>query len=504
MQNENIARVFNTAASVYPNHIAIVEGYDSISYRQLQSEVESTAAYFIKRGIVTGDRVLVFVPMSIDLYRVVLALFTIGAVAVFVDEWVSKERLLLSCKLAKCRGFIGPAKMRMLGLWYKPIRRIPIKLGLSGRSSKQVGIAQLNRDDPALITYTTGSTGSPKAANRTHGFLRFQFDILKEKIATKPSDVEMTMLPIVLLINLGVGATSIIPRFNSRKPQNINPSNIIGQIESHKVNRITASPFFVKSLAEFALEQKISLKTVNQVITGGAPVFPTEAKLYTQAFDASIEIIYGSTEAEPISGINANQLVSSMTLMNGLPVGDIHPSTKLRIINTKIPHQHQLNENEFDQLTLLDGQVGEIVVCGDHVLASYFDNSQALYNNKIKVGATYWHKTGDSGYTLGSKLFLTGRVGQLILLEGGSYLSPFIIESKVEQLAEVTKGTILAHEGRVVLCLESALSRLMLNTLVQDIDYDSLVVLPHIPRDPRHNSKIDYEKLKLIVHKMLS
>lgn len=75
----NIVQLFLTAAAKYPNRMAIIEDKDKITYAGLAKEVRQTAAYFKEKGIKKGDRVLVFVPMSTDLYRVVLSLYYIGA-----------------------------------------------------------------------------------------------------------------------------------------------------------------------------------------------------------------------------------------------------------------------------------------------------------------------------------------------------------------------------------------------------------------------------------------
>ena len=65
----------------------------AISFSEFEKQIKDTSNYFLNKGISKGDRVLIFVPMSIDLYRIVLALFNIGATAVFLDELVSKKRM---------------------------------------------------------------------------------------------------------------------------------------------------------------------------------------------------------------------------------------------------------------------------------------------------------------------------------------------------------------------------------------------------------------------------
>src|SRR5690606_10768956 len=158
----NIVSLFLQQAQNLPDKTAIVEkGGRSISFGELSRQVEETAAYFAQRGIERGDRVLVFVPMGIDLYRTILALFYRGATAVFVDEWADSKRLDTCCAIADCKAFIGVWKAHLLRLLSKEIRRIPIKLTTTYSPQDYVSMTETFSGDTALITFTTGSPGTP-------------------------------------------------------------------------------------------------------------------------------------------------------------------------------------------------------------------------------------------------------------------------------------------------------------------------------------------------------
>jgi len=497
-KDQNIIHLFLEAVEKYPNNIAIVDGSKKITYAELEHEVIKTATYFKNKGVQSGDRVLVFVPMSIDLYRVVMALFYIGASAVFLDEWVSKERLLLCCRIAKCKAFIGVAKARVFGWFAKEIRDIPIKLSLRKRGGELLEPVRISNESTALITFTTGTTGTPKAADRTHQFLRAQFSELRRKINPQPTDIDMPVLPIFLFLNLAVGCTSVIAKFNSRKPKSLKPKTILRQIEQHQVTRIIASPFFIKTLGFHLTEEGKKVKSIKQILTGGAPVFPPEALIYCKAFpNTDVQIVFGSTEAEPISAISAEAIVADPVLLNnGLPVGKIHPSTSLMIID--ITSDDLPYVRDIDHLELEEGNVGEIIVAGDHVLKKYFENPEAIAANKIKTDTTMWHRTGDSGFVKEGKLYLTGRCKQLIKHKG-IVISPFIIENKLQSINGIAMGTIILKNGQLILAIESDLSELNVESLVADMDYDSIRLIRKMPRDPRHFSKIDYAKLDAII-----
>ena len=500
----NISTLFLNAAKAYPERIAIVDTAGFIDYAQLEKEVQQTAAYFQKKGIEKGDRVLVFVPMSIDLYRIVLALFHCGATAVFLDEWVSKKRMELCCEIANCKGFIGVFKARIFALFSKELRKIPIKLKMRGMLDNAGKLVDVNTEDTALITFTTGSTGRPKAADRTHGFLKEQFDALLDEIEPQVEDVDMPVLPIVLFMNLGVGCTSVIADFKMSKPEKMEVDAIVNQMKVNRVNRITSSPFFITKLAEKATNHAKVYAQIEKIFTGGAPVFPEHAMLYKKAFpQTAINIVYGSTEAEPISSIRAQKLIERKTeLSRGLPVGETYHKADVRIIEIKDDPIPAASEEEFNALSLPAGKTGEIVVSGAHVLKKYFNNEVAFAANKIIVGDTIWHRTGDSGHFENDQLFLTGRCKQLIE-HNGQLLSPFIIENQLQEMDGVDMGTLLQIGDDLVLVIEANRNDEFFTSHIEQfasVNYDTQHVhYCKIPRDPRHNSKIDYGKLEVIL-----
>lgn len=488
--NFNITELFYNTCKTYPDRLAIIEENSSITFQQFEQEIKNTITYLQKKGIKKGDRILVFVGMGIDLYRIVLAIFSIGAVAVFVDEWVSVKRLSMCCKIAKCKAIIAPLAYRFVGLFIAEVRKIPLFLSHKTQveTTAEFNLTTTEATDSALITFTTGSTGIPKAADRSHGFLKAQFDALNPLIKGQTS---VTMLPIVLLLNLGLGITSVIAKFKSTKPKSFNAEKVLAQINRHKVDSIVASPFYLLQLAKV-----VSAKTtIEHIISGGAPIFASDAEKISTAFNNSnFVVVYGSTEAEPISHCNANEVVAnkaSFGLLTGVPVATI----SLKIITTENPSE--ATEKELGELALPTGQIGEIIVSGNAVNKTYIDNPQAVATNKIKTEKTVWHKTGDSGYLdQNGQLFLTGRVEQIIHHKGKTYY-PFVVENSLKNIDGIIAGTLLLMNGNLTLALYT--TRNFNQNLLSGFDYDSIKYLKTMPFDPRHHSKIDYQKLNKLL-----
>lgn len=505
----NITDLFYEAARKSPRKIALIYKSKKTDFDSFSVSVTETALYFLKKGIRKGDRVMVFVPMSDHLYRIVLALFKIGAVAVFLDEWVSIKRLNDCCKLAKCKAFIGTPKGLILA-WFVPgLRKIPLHLGLHyAKKNEATQFPETNRNDIALITFTTGSTGIPKAAIRTHDLLFEQFQALTPLIKPESNDISMPVLPIVLLLNLGAGITSVIADYKGSKPSSLKPRKIIDQIEEYGINTIIASPFFVKQIARHLLDKQLKLSGIIKIFTGGAPVFPGEASMYESAFAGTdIQIVYGSTEAEPISSVNVKNLVSKAEnlLFQGLLVGKPEVCATVKVIRITDENILVSDMTELENLELKTGETGEIIVSGKHVLTGYLNNPAALNRNKIFIGNQCWHRTGDSGYLdAEGNLFLTGRCNSLIKPEG-KYISTFIYENHFQTIDGVEAGTVMIWKNKLIAVIE--LSDLHLKENVKNAIHllpnalENIIFIKKIPIDPRHNSKIDYEKLKLFMQK---
>lgn len=524
----NVTEHFERVSQEFPEKLAIIDKDGEISFGQLLRRVKAAQHHFERSGLKSGDRILVFVPMSIDLYVAVLALFRMGCTAVFLDEWSNISRLKLACKVADCRGFIGFSISRVVGFFIGDIRKIPIwisskNLGIGGVNSMndgwgmdQSGILKGNHYfesgntspekikpkeidsncDTALITFTTGSTGVPKAALRTHEFLHQQFLALQTTLKTTKDIVDMPVLPIVLLINLGLGVTSVLVNWNAKKPFKLDVERVLDRIIKFGVNRIIASPYFIERMSDYLISNEIQCDSLKSIFSGGAPVFPSSAVKWVNAFsDTDIQVVYGSTEAEPISMISAKNLSEThVTGENGLCVGKVERVAQVRILKIGT------------ELELPFGKVGEIVVSGKHVLRNYYGSNSAQWvaESKIFEGDVCWHRTGDAGFLKeDGSLYLVGRCGQIINWQGDK-LYPFLVEDILKGIKGVEIGTVMEMNGEIIYFVElnsewtnnKNTSNCIQELIIKNGLPSGEIKCVKIPRDPRHFSKIDYGKLK--------
>jgi len=368
----------------------------------------------------------------------------------------------------------------------------------------------VSNEDPALVTFTSGSTGEPKAALRTHGFLLAQHRVLEQSLELQPGRCDLTTLPIFVLTNLASGVTSVLPDADLRAPGAINPRPVLSQLQRHGIKTTAASPAFMSRLLDECERSGTQISELERVYLGGAPVFPGVLRK-TEQFcpHAVITAVYGSTEAEPMAEICLADISSDdfhlMRQGKGLLAGPPIPSISLRVIcdqwGKAIP---RLDTRQFDHMVLATGEPGEIVVSGAHVLPGYLQG-EGDAETKFNVEGTRWHRTSDLGYLdAKGRLWLLGRCSAKIEDAHGT-LYPFAVECAAVENPSIRRAAMVSIAGRRVLAIETAtpifsekiqptaaISSEEIQRSLAWAKVDQVVVLDRIPVDKRHNAKIDY------------
>ncbi len=520
----NIAELLREQAHGHPDAPAIIDTWHGhprrTTYAELERAAGQGAALLWRAGLRPGHPVLVCVPMSAELYAALIAMFRLGVVPMFVDPAMGRTHLEQCCAIAPPRAFIGSAKAHLLRAVSPALRRIPRKfvVGMpvpgavawsqAERLAPREEVRTCQRDEPALITFTSGSTGQPKAAVRTHGLLLAQYRVLARHFGgSEPAGgLGMTALPIFVLADLAAGDTSLIPPGDLRHPGRIDPQPVIAALDAFSPSRAGGSPAFWERIVAHCREQQRTLPHLRTIYLGGAPVFPHLLDaLHEIAPQARIVAVYGSTEAEPIAHIAYGEMqtddLAAMASGHGLLVGTPVPEIQLRVLQnhwgTPIG---PLSAAAFASWCLPPGEPGEIVVSGEHVLPGYL-HGQGDEETKFRVAGVMWHRTGDAGYRdAAGRLWLLGRSAARIADDRGT-LYPFTVECAVSAVPEVRRAALVASEGRRTLAFErrahvSPAALAALRRSVAWADIDEFRELRHIPVDRRHNAKVDYPALR--------
>jgi acyl-CoA synthetase (AMP-forming)/AMP-acid ligase II len=122
----NVLSVLREIALRVPDRPALIMESGEITFGALRERINRVSAGFRRLGLGAGDRAIVMIPMSIDLYVAMLALLEMGAVAVFVDPWIGRRQIAAFAAFAEPRAWIGIAKSHLLRLLDARLRAIPI------------------------------------------------------------------------------------------------------------------------------------------------------------------------------------------------------------------------------------------------------------------------------------------------------------------------------------------------------------------------------------------
>ncbi|MEO0630152.1 MAG: AMP-binding protein, partial [Planctomycetota bacterium] len=324
----------------------------------------------------------------------------------------------------------------------------------------------------------------------------------------QPGDRWLATLPIFVLAHLAEGATAILADADLRRPARINGNRLATQVERGQVDAVVAAPSLLQRLAS----ARSKPKPFRKVFTGGAPVFPSSVeRLRPLSASGDITVVYGSTEAEPVAHLVCEPGCSwTPTLQgDGLPVGRPCSAVNLRLIRTPLDGSgHVLSEHEFARLCVPDGDPGEVVVTGDHVVKGYVDGVGDEVT-KLHVGSganrAVWHRTGDAArFDTDGCLWLLGRCNASVSTTSGGIRFPFEVEAPLREQFGI-ECALIEHRSVSTLAIASQSSNAVpgLKEAVRQVADEGIEVVsvPSIPLDKRHNGKTDYAALACLLDK---
>lgn len=511
---DNVVRLFFDAAARSPSAAAFrSHGGGRVEFGALRSQVEAFASGLASNGFRTGDRAVFVLPMSVPLYVAVLGALTAGGTAVFVDPWLSLGQIARLLAAASPTAFVGTPKAHALRLFEPALRRIPITVSSDGFGAGlaarfrfsdfrgSASVAAVSPDAPALITYTTGSSGNPKGVTRTHAILGAQHDVIREEFPAREGDVDLTTFPVFALSNLAAGVTTVIPPVDLRRVADADGAAVLRDVRAFGVTTIAASPPLLDRVAECLRATRETPPALRRVVTGGAPVSDEQLRRWREALPTSeIVVAYGSSEAEPVASMTAEERFAAAG--SGFCVGKPVHALRARVVPITREPLARLED-------VPRGHIGELVVAGPHVCRDYVGDPAAFAENKFRDSdGTVWHRMGDTGWFDDEGRFrVAGRVHSTIRRNGVDYHAQ-LVEQEIGAIAASRAWRVAAlavpHRGSDRLAVVVDAADKDRETLAAEIRQGSDLPLDHIifeqiPVDPRHNSKVDYSRLRKIV-----
>lgn len=518
----NVIEIFQQTARRHASGTAIVSGrsgHEKITtFGELDLRSRQIAALLLKEGLQPGDGVVVFIPMSPELYAIMAALLRLGMVPIFMQPSAWRDTLDRAMSVLQVRAFIGIPVACAARLLVPALRRVP-KAFVAGtffpgavalRSASMLApcehLEAVADDRPAILTFTSGSTGRPKGVPRSHGILAETHKILSAHLGLVPGGLDVALLPLVVFTNLGAGVGSLIPDADLTRPGAIDAQRLASQIDTWSPQGIVASPALLERLADETLSRNARFASIQRIFAGGAPVFPRVLdKLAEVAPAARVNAIYGATEAEPMAVVARDEFGvderAAMHRAKGLLVGCPVPEVQLRILRDRFGEPRgPWMPAELEAASAGLEEAGEIVVSGKHVVQSYLDSADDR-ELKIRVGAQIWHRTGDAGWLdAKGRLWLLGSCHARIEDTRGCRY-PLAVDAALSDNAALARATLVRHRDRVLLVVQPRgyPTDDKLVSIGRSLTWaaaDELVVMRRFPLDRRHDAKIDHRRLR--------
>jgi acyl-CoA synthetase (AMP-forming)/AMP-acid ligase II len=400
----------STPAIIVPSPAVVV------SYKSLREQVEKLAAQFSGAGLKAGETVAIVLPNGLEFLVIFLALTRARLVAAPINPASKSAELHFFIAAGQARAVIAEtgdsaaadaAAALTLPVWHPQLEPSGI-VTLAQLSSSRGSVDTPSGDDVALLMFTSGTTGRPKAVPLTHlNVLRSALDIASHYALT-PVDRSLVVMPLFHghgLIGAGLstlasgGALIVPPRFSA--------STFWPLFREHRATWYTAVPTIHQVLLIRADSDGVPDRGPRFIRSCSAALAPAVLTNLEKRFGAPVLEAYGMTEA-------SHQVAS-----NPLPPLVRKPATVGFATGVEIGIIDETGRH------LAANVPGEVIVRGLSVMKGYRDNPEA--NAAAFIDG--WFRTGDIGVLdTDGYLALTGRIKEMIN-RGGEKISPEDIEA---------------------------------------------------------------------------
>ena len=448
----NIAQHVERAARFFPDHPAILFEGSDLSYRELNLRANRLANALKAHGVGRGDRVALYLPNIPSFAVCYVAALKAGAIAVSINSIFKSDEvkfivndsgsqvlftagdLLPNVPRQAC-----PSLRHIVVCEGEPGGNIPLDEWLS-KGASDGSAADLEREDPAVLLYTSGTTGFPKGATLTHGNVVSNMFATVHHAGFRHDDRMLLFLPLfhvfaqnfIMNAAFNACATLVLHR-------RFVPDQVLDSIQRHDATMFFGVPTIFINLLGMDLS-RYDLSSIRYDFSAAATMPQEVSRRWTERFGRPVFEGYGLTECSPFACYNHDFRFKFGS------VGTAAENFELKIMD------------EEDREVPL-GQWGEICIKGPGVMKGYWgqpeETARALRSGWLHSGDI--GMMDDEGY-----VFIVDRVKDMINVAGfkvwpaeveqALYRHPAIREVAVYGVSDAIKGeavkaAIILREG---------------------------------------------------------
>jgi fatty-acyl-CoA synthase len=432
LQNLGIGSWPRRRAMLSPDRVAVEFEDTALTFAQFAEKVEALSAWLAHSGVRAGDRVAYWGANHAALLETLFATTRIGAVCVLVNARLApgEAQYILQDSGASVL-FFGQDQAEPVTMIAD---RIPagVLVDVDGTgtgpsyaqlpAADPVPEARCGFDDPAVLMYTSGTTGRPKGAVLSHGNLFFNDVNILIEDDIRPDEVCLAAAPLFHIAGLNglvlpaflKGGTIVIHR-------RVDPEQIFSALQDRGVTSLFAVPAMLDALAHHRLFTTTDLSALRTIVVGGAPV-PERILRDWAGRGVSVQQGYGLTETAPA--------VLKLPAEDGIrKAGSAGKPQFLVDVRLVAPNGAPASP----------GEIGEIQTVGPNVIREYWQRPEAT----ATAFADGWFRTGDAAVQDEEGYYWIRDRYKDMYVSGGENVYPAEVESALLDVSGVAEAAVI-------------------------------------------------------------
>jgi len=443
----NLRELVKSQAEKYKDKVFLYWKDTTVSYTQLDALSNQVANFLYDLGIRKGDKVSVYLPNMPEYVYLYLGIPKIGAVTGPVNAMFKPREVKFVVGHSEAKTIVTiPKFMPVVNQIKGELPNLKHIIIIGESTEDTLNFSELmekastddppeveidEKEDPAAILYTSGTTGFPKGVLQTHFNIRRNAEMIKDFMQAKEHYRFMLILPlfhcnaqiVTIMAPLIIGASSILtPGFSAQTHWDT--------VAKYKASTFSCVPTILSILLRMPHEN-LDLSSLEFVVCGAAPLPVEVFRAFEDTFKCKVVEGYGLTEGTCASSVNPLPTETEDRRKIG-SIGIPLPGNEMKIVDS------QGND-------LPPNSKGEIVIQGDNIMKEYFKNPEANAET-LKDG---WLYTGDIGHMDEDDFFyITDRKKDMII-RGGENIYPREIEEVIYSHPAVTLGTVIGVRDKI-------------------------------------------------------
>jgi acyl-CoA synthetase (AMP-forming)/AMP-acid ligase II len=431
----DIRKTVEATARRYPTKTAVHFKDQQISFSQLHENSLKLAHALKNLGVSKGDKIGIFLPNSPEYLYSYLACFYLGAVGVPLDFMLKTDELVSCLSHSETNLLIALPKNDVNLLELKsqiPTLKNIVSLGNMGpeihslgallsRASIELTSTSIDDQDPALIMYTSGTTGKPKGILLTYKHLEGSPKAMEHFVDLTDRDIKLTAIPLSHIGGFIYLQNCVIFGITLVLMERFQPVEFLENVQKYRVSCFHIVPPMYTAILTLKNIEKFDLSSLRWVVVFGAPSsLEIMERFHQYCPNAKLLNGWGMTETCPPNTVTPfySQNISS--------VGKPAPNCEIKIFD----------ENSCE---VSAGEIGEIVIRGWIVMKEYYKDPQAT-EEVLKNG---WLYTGDLGrFDKEGFLYIVGRKKEMIKVAGQIVYAPEV-ESALYKHEAVAEAAVI-------------------------------------------------------------